>query len=76
MRLTRSPAPSDLRGGKTPATRWHLNLGWEDIVLALALAIIIISWLRGQYTPDQALAYLGFTTSGGIWGYMSGKESS
>ncbi len=76
MRLISQPI-EEKAGGKGKAARpKQLRLGWEDIVLALALLIIVVSWLRGQFTPAEALAYLGFTTTGGIWGYFSGKQST
>jgi hypothetical protein len=50
-----------------------IKLSWEDLVLGLAVLVIVVSWIQGVFTPDQVLAYLGFTATGGIWGYFSGK---
>jgi hypothetical protein len=50
-----------------------IKLSWEDVILGIALLVIIVSWITGAFGPDQVLAYLGFTATGGIWGYFSGK---
>ena len=51
------------------------KLGWEDIILLIAIIIILVSWIRNEFSSEQALAYLGFTATGGIWGVFSGKYS-
>lgn len=60
--------------GALPAKR-RLKLSWEDLILFLALTVIIVSWLKGTFTSEQALSYLGFTATGGMWGYVSGSKS-
>lgn len=55
--------------------RRKIKLSWEDLILALALIVIVTSWLRGTFTPEQVLAYLGFTATGGMWGYVSASKS-
>lgn len=52
-----------------------IKLSWEDIILGIAILVIIISWITGSFTPEQVLAYLGFTATGGVWGYVSGSGS-
>lgn len=51
-----------------------IKLGWEDLILGLALIIIVTGWLKKELNIDQVLAYLGFGASGGIWGFISGKN--
>lgn len=53
-----------------------IKLSWEDLILAVALIVIVTSWLKGTFTPEQVLAYLGFTATGGMWGYVSASKSS
>lgn len=53
----------------------RISLSWEDVILGIALSVILISWITGAFTPEQVLAYLGFTATGGVWGYVSGSES-
>ena len=63
----KGPAPSE--GGKT------VELGKEDIILALIIAILLIGWGTGQLNIQQLLAYLGVTTTGGVWGLIGGASS-
>ena len=74
MRLIKVPK-AGLMEGETQRMKRQLKLSWEDLILALALAIIIVSWLKGIFTSEQALSYLGFTSAGGMWGYVSGSKS-
>ncbi len=53
-----------------------INLSWEDVILALILIIIVAGLITKELTIAEALAYLGVTTSGGVWGYVSGSKSS
>ncbi len=78
MRIVSASSPSiKLYGasgagaGKTQAGKKTLKLGWEDLILGFALVVILVSWIQGTFTPDQVLAYLGFTTAGGAWGLLS-----
>jgi len=82
MRLLKVPTaeiPEGLKTGalqlKTQQVKRKIRLSWEDLVLALALIVIITSWLKGTFTAEQVLAYLGFTTTGGVWGYVSASKS-
>ncbi|NVM55790.1 MAG: hypothetical protein HWN66_18970 [Candidatus Helarchaeota archaeon] len=74
MRLVKVPR-AGLMEAETQRIKRQLKLSWEDLILALALIVIITSWLKGIFTPEQVLAYLGFTATGGIWGYVSGSKS-
>ena len=74
MRLIKVPK-AGLMEGETPRMKRQLKLSWEDLILVLALTVIVTSWLRGIFTPEQVLAYLGFTATGGMWGYVSGSKS-
>ncbi len=77
MRLVTQEVPQEFRGKEhPPMARKKVRFGWEDIVLFLALLIILVSWVKGDFSPDRALAYLGFTATGGIWGYFSGRGSA
>jgi hypothetical protein len=64
-----APAP----GGSMSKTKRKIKLSWEDLILAISLIVIIVSWIQGIFTADQVLAYLGFTATGGVWGYMTGS---
>jgi hypothetical protein len=74
MRLIKVPKVGLTEAETQPLER-QLKLGWEDLILALALTVIVTSWLKGIFTPEQVLAYLGFTATGGMWGYVSGSKS-
>jgi hypothetical protein len=82
MRIVSIPSPVKLMGAPmggdkaapSAGAKKSIKLGWEDIVIGLALLIIVVSWLQGRITPDQAISYLGFTAAGGVWGVFSGKE--
>jgi hypothetical protein len=77
MRIVSIPSPVKLMGAPAASTakeKKTIKLGWEDIIIALALLIIVVSWIQGRITPDQAISYLGFTAAGGVWGAFSGKE--
>jgi len=74
MRLVKV-AKAGLTEAETPQMKRQLKLSWEDLILVLALTVIITSWLKGIFTPEQVLAYLGFTATGGMWGYVSGSKS-
>jgi hypothetical protein len=62
-----APTPSD--GTKT------VEFGKEDLILALIIAILLIGWATGQITIQQLLAYLGVSTTGGVWGLIGGASS-
>ena len=74
MRLIKVPKVG-LMEAEARRMKRQLKLRWEDLILALALAVIIISWLKGTFTSAEVLAYLGFTSAGGMWGYVSGSKS-
>ena len=74
MRLVKVPK-AGLTEAEIPRMKRQLKLSWEDLILVLALAVIVTSWLKGIFTPEQVLAYLGFTATGGMWGYVSGSKS-
>lgn len=74
MRLIKVPK-TGLTEAETQPLKRQLKLGWEDLILVLALTVIVTSWLKGIFTPEQVLAYLGFTATGGMWGYVSGSKS-
>jgi len=51
------------------------EFGKEDIILAIVFIIIIIGYLRGQLTIQEALTYMGVGTAGGFWGMVGGLAS-
>jgi len=53
-----------------------VELGREDILLAIVLVILVIAYARGQLTIQEFLAYFGVTTTGGVWGLIGGLSSS
>lgn len=82
MRLLNVPIgeiPEGLKTGavqlKTQQVKRKIRLSWEDLILAIALIVIITSWIKGTFTAEQVLAYLGFTATGGAWGYVSASKS-
>lgn len=82
MRILKVPdirMPEGLEVGavrpKAQQLKRKIKLSWEDLILALALLVIVTSWLKGAFTPEQVLAYFGFTATGGMWGYVSANKS-
>lgn len=82
MRILKVPdirMPEGLKTGavrpKAEQLKRKIKVSWEDLILALALIVILTSWLRGTFTAEQVLAYLGFTATGGMWGYVSASKS-
>ena len=82
MRLLKVPnveIPEGLKTGtlqlKAQQVKRKIKLSWEDLILALALIVITTSWIKGTFTAEQVLAYLGFTATGGVWGYVSASKS-
>jgi len=53
-----------------------VRFGWEDIILAVALMIIVVTWLKGDMDAQAALIALFGTGMGGAWGMVSGKASA
>jgi hypothetical protein len=65
---TKSLPPSDV--SKT------VQLGFEDIILLIVMAVLIVGYARGQLTIQEFLTYLGVTGAGGLWGMLGGTSSS
>ena len=53
-----------------------VRFGWEDIILAVALVIIVVTWIKGDMDAQAALIALFGTGMGGAWGVVSGKASA
>ena len=49
--------------------------GREDLVLVFMVALILVGLAMGKLAFDQALAFIGVSTSGGVWGLLSGNAS-
>jgi hypothetical protein len=64
-------------GGPQPTTppKKNVTFGREDLLLVFVVALILSGLLLGKVTFDQALAYIGVSTSGGVWGLISGRAS-
>jgi len=80
LRIVRKPgkvmvAAAPGKAPTTPETVRTAEFGKEDFILALILAILLIGWGTGQLTIQQLLAYLGVTTTGGVWGLIGGASS-
>jgi hypothetical protein len=79
----RVPAPSTGRAEREMAEQEELEtppkknvaFGREDLLLVFVVALILAGLLLGKITFDQALAYIGVSTSGGVWGLISGRAS-
>jgi len=67
--LVPGQAPTASDGTRT------VEFGKEDLLLALVIAILLIGWANGQLTIQQVLAYLGVSTTGGVWGLIGGASS-
>ncbi len=67
-------APGGAEAGKPVAEKIKIRLGWEDILVATAFIVIVVSWMQGVYGPDQVLSHLGFAGAGGVWGYVTGVK--
>ena len=67
---------------KSPETRGSppdgktVEFGKEDIILAIIIGLLILAYAQGQLTIQEVLAYLGVTTSGGVWGLIGGASST
>jgi hypothetical protein len=53
-----------------------VEFGKEDYLLLIVLLILAIGYLRGQLSIQEVLAYLGVSTTGGVWGLIGGSSSS
>jgi hypothetical protein len=50
--------------------------GYEDLILALIVIVLIVGYARGQLTIQDFLTYLGVSGAGGLWGMLGGTLSS
>jgi len=65
------------KGQPPPATvSKTVELGKEDIVLAITIGLIIAGVFLGQLTIQDALTYFGVSAAGGVWGLIGGYSSS
>jgi hypothetical protein len=71
----REIAGSTQPSGETGAGTKTVQLGIEDALLVLVVAILLYGWGTKQLTIEQLLAYLGVSTTGGIWGLIGGASS-
>lgn len=53
----------------------NVKFGKEDVLLVFVVALILVGLGIGKLTFEQALAYIGISTSGGVWGLLSGNAS-
>jgi hypothetical protein len=53
----------------------NVKFGKEDLLLVFIVALILVGLGLGKLTFEQALAYVGVSTSGGVWGLLSGSAS-
>jgi hypothetical protein len=79
LRIVRRPAKiAAAISGQPPApseASRTVEFGKEDIVFALIVGILVAGWVTGQLTIEQLLAYLGVSTTGGVWGLIGGFSS-
>lgn len=59
-----------------PSIGKTVELGKEDIVLAITIGLILLGVALGQLTIKDALAYFGVSAAGGVWGLIGGHASS
>lgn len=52
------------------------TLGWEDVIVLLAIIVIFVSWVQGAMTYQEVLVALFGTGAGGAWGFTTGKGYS
>ena len=52
----------------------NVGFGWEDVIPILGVVFIAGGWVRGDLDTAGALQYLGLSATGGLWGFLSGKE--
>jgi hypothetical protein len=88
MRIVKKPSPTTEASAKAlaaggapapaPASNFEtsVKLGFEDLLVAMVIIIVLVAWAAGQLTIQQVLSYLGVSTTGGVWGLLSGKSSS
>jgi hypothetical protein len=60
----------------TPPEGRTVEFGKEDLLLLLIIVILLAGYIRGQLTIQELLAYLGVSTTGGVWGLIGGVSSS
>ena len=53
----------------------RVAFGREDLFLAFIVILLLAGFVAGKITFEQTLAYFGVTTSGGVWGLISGNAS-
>jgi len=52
-----------------------VEFGKEDILFLLIVVLILIGLGFGKLTFEEALGYLGVTSTGGVWGLLGGSAS-
>lgn len=53
-----------------------VQLGVEDLIIAIVMIVLVVGYVRGQLTIQDFLTYLGVTGAGGLWGMLGGTSSS
>ncbi len=61
--------------GAAPEGTKSVKPGYEDLLLVLIVAILLVGWGTKQLTIEQVLTYLGAGTTGGVWGLIGGSAS-
>ncbi len=61
-----------LAGGET---KRKVTVGKEDWILLLVVVLILVGLYLDKLNFEQALAYIGVSTSGGVWGLLSGNAT-
>jgi hypothetical protein len=81
MRIVVEPVKVIVKGGqgeeavtKEKEAR-TVKYGKEDLLLVFIVALILAGLGLGKLTFEQALGYIGVSTSGGVWGLLSGNAS-
>jgi len=52
-----------------------VQFGKEDWLLVFIIALILVGLALGKLTWESAFSYIGVSTSGGVWGLLSGNAS-
>jgi len=77
MRITvKPPKPVGVAAEKAaerPART--VSIGKEDLFLVFVIALILVGLGLGKLTFQEALAYFGVTSAGGVWGWLGGNAS-
>jgi hypothetical protein len=64
------------KGLPPPDVSKAVKLGFEDLILAMVMIVLVVGYVRGQLTIQEFLTYLGVTGAGGLWGMLGGTSSS